>query len=80
MGVITGCVGGIIRDVLAGEPSFLLRPEIYVSAAALAAGTFTALLALGLTTPVAAVIGAAAGFTLRALGIAKGLTLPAYKE
>ncbi len=36
MGVITACVGGIIRDVLAGEPSILLRPEIYVTAAALA--------------------------------------------
>jgi uncharacterized membrane protein YeiH len=39
MGVITACVGGIIRDVLAGVPSILLRPEIYVTAAALAAGS-----------------------------------------
>ena len=37
MGVITGCVGGIIRDVLAGRPSILMRPELYVTAAALAA-------------------------------------------
>ena len=36
MGVITACVGGVIRDVLAGEPSILLRPEIYVTAAAVA--------------------------------------------
>ncbi len=27
MGVITACVGGIIRDVLAGEPSILLKPK-----------------------------------------------------
>src|SRR3546814_1744853 len=27
MGIITGCVGGIIRDVLASVPSILLRPE-----------------------------------------------------
>ena len=40
MGVITACVGGIIRDVLAGEPSILLKPEIYVTAAALASGLF----------------------------------------
>ena len=38
MGVVTACVGGIIRDVLAGEPSILMRPELYVTAAALAAG------------------------------------------
>ena len=40
MGVMTACVGGIIRDVLAGEPSILMRPELYVTAAALAAGLF----------------------------------------
>ena len=27
MGVLTGCLGGIIRDVLAGEPSILMRPR-----------------------------------------------------
>ena len=48
MGVITACVGGIIRDVLAGEPSILLKPEIYVTAAALASGLFGLLLSLGL--------------------------------
>jgi len=38
MGVLTACAGGIIRDLLAGEPSILMRPELYVTAAALAAG------------------------------------------
>ena len=37
MGVLTACAGGIIRDVLAGEPSILMRPELYVTAAALVA-------------------------------------------
>ena len=35
MGVVTACIGGVIRDVLAGEPSILMRPELYVTAAAL---------------------------------------------
>src|SRR5205085_6863967 len=43
MGVLTACLGGIIRDVLAGEPSILMRPELYVTAAALAAGLFVGL-------------------------------------
>src|SRR3546814_387738 len=30
MGVLTACLGGIIRDVLSGEPSILMRPELYV--------------------------------------------------
>jgi uncharacterized membrane protein YeiH len=37
MGVLTATFGGIIRDVLAGEPSVLLRREVYVSAALLGA-------------------------------------------
>jgi uncharacterized membrane protein YeiH len=79
MGVITACVGGIIRDVLAGEPSILLRPEIYVTAAALAAALFVALALLGVPVLVASVVGAGAGFALRALAIARGLSIPAYR-
>ncbi len=59
MGVMTACVGGIIRDVLAGEPSILMRPELYVTAAALAAGLHVALVAIGLPAFAAAVIAAA---------------------
>ncbi len=79
MGVITACVGGIIRDVLAGVPSILLRPEIYVTAAALAAASFVALVMAGVPIPVAAVTGASAGFGLRALAIARGWNIPAYR-
>jgi uncharacterized membrane protein YeiH len=79
MGVVTGCMGGIIRDVLAGEPSILLRPEIYVTAAALAAALFVGLGALGIPKPLAAGIAATAGFALRALAIVRGLALPPYR-
>lgn len=80
MGVITACVGGIIRDVLAGEPSILLRPEIYVTAAALAAGLFVVLVWLGMPLIVAAAIGAGSGFGLRALAIKRGLAIPSYRR
>lgn len=79
MGVVTACVGGIIRDVLAGEPSILLRPELYVTAAALAAGLFVSLTLAGVPGWLAASIAAVAGFGLRALAIYKGLALPAYR-
>jgi uncharacterized membrane protein YeiH len=78
MGVVTGCVGGIMRDLLAGEPSILLRPELYVTAAALASGLFVALRWIGLDMPVAALIAVALGFSLRAVAIWKGLSLPHY--
>jgi uncharacterized membrane protein YeiH len=80
MGVLTASFGGIVRDLLAGEPSILLRREIYVSAAALGAGTYVGLTLLGLSLWPAAIIGAAAGFGLRGLAIATGLKLPGYRD
>ncbi len=79
MGVITGCVGGTIRDVLAGVPSIIMRPEVYVTAAALASGLFLLLEWLGTGTAVAAVVGALAGFALRGAAIHWSLGLPAYR-
>lgn len=80
MGIITACMGGIIRDVLAGEPSILLRPELYVTAAALAAGLFVLLLWSGMPLLLAAAVAALAGFILRAVAIARGLALPGYRD
>ncbi len=79
MGVLTASFGGIVRDVLAGEPSVLLRREIYVSAAALGASAYVVLSVIGAGTLIAGGVGVAAGFTLRALAIGRGLALPAYR-
>jgi uncharacterized membrane protein YeiH len=79
MGVVTASVGGIIRDVLAGEPSILLRPELYVTAAALAAALFVLLVGIGVPVLLAAPVAAGTGFALRALAIVRGLKLPAYR-
>ena len=78
MGVVTACVGGIIRDVLAGEPSILMRPELYVTAAALAAGLHVALVSLGVEPTLAAPVAALAGFALRGAAIRWRLALPGY--
>ncbi|SFP47066.1 Uncharacterized membrane protein YeiH [Sphingomonas rubra] len=78
MGVVTACVGGIVRDVLAGEPSILMRPELYVTAAALASGSYVVMTALGVAALPAALIAAAAGFCLRAAAMRWKLALPAY--
>jgi uncharacterized membrane protein YeiH len=78
MGIITACVGGVIRDVLAGVPSIILRPEIYVTAAALAASLSVGLILVGLPVLWASIIGAGAGLALRALAITRGLSIPAY--
>ena len=80
MGVITGCAGGIIRDVLAGRPSILMRPELYVTAAALSAsvtaiGQFVDVPRWWIWIP-----ATAAGFGLRLAAIRFNLALPAYRE
>ncbi|MPT47323.1 MAG: trimeric intracellular cation channel family protein [Sphingobium sp.] len=80
MGIMTACVGGIMRDLLAGQPSILLRPEIYVTAAALSAGLYPLLLWQGVASPVAGIIAALAGFGLRAMAMVKGWALPAYAK
>ena len=80
MGVITGCVGGIIRDVLAAQPSILMRPELYVTAAALSA-TLCALGTLaGLPLWSVWTAAALAGFGLRGAAIVWSLELPAYSR
>ena len=80
MGVLTASFGGIVRDVLANEPSILLRPEIYISAAALGAGTFVILSLFGVGPMAAGAIGSVAGFTLRAGALRFGWTLPGYRR
>jgi uncharacterized membrane protein YeiH len=80
MGVLTACLGGIIRDVLSGEPSILMRPELYVTAAALSAALMVGLLLIGWPGPLAGAVAALAGFTLRGAAIWRGWSLPAYRR
>lgn len=78
MGALTACFGGIVRDILAGEPSILLRREITVSAALLAATIFVAARVAGLDAWPAALIAAPVGFALRAGALIWGWSLPAF--
>ena len=78
MGIITGCVGGIIRDVLASRPSILMRPELYVTVAALSSALCAAGSLLRLPNAIAWSIAALAGFALRGTAMQIGLALPAY--
>lgn len=79
MGMMTATFGGLIRDVICNETPLILRKEVYATCAALAAATHILLVRAGVPLEVAALCGFAAGFGLRALGIARGLSLPVYK-
>ena len=78
MGALTACFGGIVRDLLAGQPSILLRREITISAALTAATVYVVLRQLGLDHWPAAGVAAPAGFALRAGALAWGWSLPAF--
>lgn len=80
MGVITGCIGGVIRDVLAGRPSIIMRPELYVTAAALSAALCAGAALLALPRELGWGLAVLGGFALRAGAIRFGLHLPAYRR
>lgn len=78
MGVLTATFGGMVRDVLAGEPSVLLRKEIYVTATVSGACGYVIARWAGFPDGVAAVFGVAVAFALRAGALSRGWTLPGY--
>jgi len=80
MGVVTGCAGGIIRDVLAGVPSILMRPELYVTATALTATLCAAGIIAGLPQGPVWAVAALAGFGLRGAAMVWKIELPAYSR
>jgi len=78
MGVLTATFGGVIRDVLAEEPSVLLKRELYVTAALLGASAFVGLQLLGLGLLPAGLIAFVLAFVTRAGAILFRWTLPAF--
>ena len=78
MGVLSATFGGIVRDVLAGEPSALHRKEIYVTAAVAGGTSFVALRLLGFGEVPAGVLAAGFAFCIRAGGLQLGWTLPGF--
>jgi len=79
MGVVTGCVGGIIRDTLGHVPSVLLRREIYVTASVLGAWTYVGLNGVGAGRAAAMITGFFVTFIVRSLAMTFGWSLPAFR-
>ena len=80
MGVVTGCVGGIIRDTLGHVPSILLKHEIYVTASVLGACAYVALNAFEPQRLPAMIAGFVVTFGVRGLAIKFGWSLPVFRE
>jgi uncharacterized membrane protein YeiH len=81
MGIITGSIGGLMRDVVSNEvPLVLKQGELYVTCAF--AGSAATVIAshFGLTPSLVAITCATVTFTLRAGSMAFGWRLSVYKS
>ncbi len=81
MGMVTGCMGGLMRDVVIGEVPMVLRQgELYVSAAF--AGSLTAAILQRMDFEAIIVLGGCGAVTwaLRAGSLAFGWSIPVYKS
>lgn len=81
MGMITGCMGGLMRDVVVGEvPLVLKQGELYVTAAFAGALTAVILRKLLGDETIALFAGACITWVLRAGSLHFGWNLPVYKS
>lgn len=78
MGVITGCGGGIIRDVLAREVPMVLRSEVYATACIIGGTIHVSLLYLDYSNRIAFISGALATLVIRLGAIKWHLSLPTF--
>jgi uncharacterized membrane protein YeiH len=81
MGMITGCMGGLMRDVVCNEvPLILKQGELYATCAL--AGSTGALIAggMGLSQGISLLLCGLVVFTLRAGSLVLGWRLPVYKS
>jgi uncharacterized membrane protein YeiH len=77
MGAITGCAGGLIRDVLVAEVPLIFRQtELYVTACLAGVGAYLGLEALGVPRDVASLTGIATIAGIRIVSIRWRITLP----
>ncbi|HXS05664.1 MAG TPA: trimeric intracellular cation channel family protein [Rhizomicrobium sp.] len=77
MGAITGCAGGLIRDVLVAEVPLIFRQsELYVTACAAGIACYLGLAALGVAEGVASTLGMSVIAFVRLASIRWGITLP----
>ncbi|EGU29038.1 hypothetical protein VII00023_05767 [Vibrio ichthyoenteri ATCC 700023] len=78
MGVITGCGGGIIRDVLAREVPMVLRSEVYATACIAGGVVHTATLAMDFSNDAAFLAGVVTTLVIRLGAIRWHLSLPIF--
>jgi len=68
-GMITGCVGGVLRDVLCNDVPLLFRSELYASVSIATGALYTSGLSLGLPHDPVMIAALAVGLAMRILAL-----------
>ena len=79
MGVMTGVMGGILRDVLCNEPPVVFRSQLYATVSWLGSILFIGLLFVGVDVTLAAALSGLAIFIARLLAIRFDIGLPKFQ-
>ncbi|HEY5817114.1 MAG TPA: trimeric intracellular cation channel family protein [Mesorhizobium sp.] len=79
-GMLTATFGGILRDIVAGEPSVLLRPEIYISAAGAGAAAYVAADTMLASPGLSAALAFVVAFVVRGGALWFGWTFAPYRS
>lgn len=77
-GVVTGTCGGVLRDLLCGQPPLLFRKELYASVSLLTGLLYMGGQTLGLHHDLVMLAAMATGFVLRVLAIRYDWNMPRF--
>lgn len=77
-GMITGCVGGVLRDVLCNDVPLLFSGELYATVSAVTAAIFFFAVQGGVPLDLAIIIAMGIGFTMRTLAIVFKIEMPRF--
>lgn len=77
-GMITGCAGGVLRDVLCNDIPLLFRSELYASVSAVTGGLYLAMYGQGVSASVSVPVALAVGLAFRLLALRFNWQMPKF--
>ncbi|MGK9231944.1 trimeric intracellular cation channel family protein [Inquilinus limosus] len=77
-GMITGCVGGVLRDVLCNDIPLLFRSELYATVSVVTGGVYVAGLSAGIGHDLVTAVAMVIGLALRLLALRFNWSMPKF--
>ena len=77
-GMITGCLGGVLRDILCNEIPLLFRSELYASVSVITGGLYVAGISLDLPHDIVLFVAMGLGLAMRLLALRFNWHMPKF--